>query len=394
MRFLAPLDDDDYRALRRRAIFECCKWDPQVGDTETIARFPLVISSSTWEVLAHMAESLDRETRAMETALTERPDLMRALALPRGVRAALAPTRGVLRRRRADALTPGVARVSRYDFHPVRGGFALSEVNSDVPGGYVEASGISALMSEATGLKMVGDPAGALVDAFARAVDGGPIALAHATAYVDDAQQMEFLSRRFAEQGIEARACAPDRVDDDARALFRFFPAEWLLNLSDRPRAERWFRGGRAVSNPGQAILVQSKRLPLVFDALDVEVPTWRRLLPETRSPRALTRAERASGEWVTKPALGRVGEGIAVAGVVEERLRARIERASRRAPAHFVVQRRFDSLPVDSATGPLHVCIGVYTVDGRASGAYGRVSPRALIDHLAVDVAVLLEAS
>jgi hypothetical protein len=37
--------------------------------------------------------------------------------------------------------------------------------------------------------------------------------------------------------------------------------------------------------------------------------------------------------------------------------------------------------------------CLGVYTVNGKAVGIYGRYSPRPLIDYAAVDVAVLISA-
>jgi hypothetical protein len=36
-------------------------------------------------------------------------------------------------------------------------------------------------------------------------------------------------------------------------------------------------------------------------------------------------------------------------------------------------------------------VTIGVYTVDGRAAGAYARICDKALINHEAQDIAVLI---
>jgi hypothetical protein len=41
---------------------------------------------------------------------------------------------------------------------------------------------------------------------------------------------------------------------------------------------------------------------------------------------------------------------------------------------------------------GARHCCLGVYTIDGRAAGIYGRMAPRPLIDDRAEDVAVLVE--
>jgi hypothetical protein len=42
--------------------------------------------------------------------------------------------------------TPAAARVLRFDFHWTDQGWKISEVNSDVPGGYCEASDLPRLM--------------------------------------------------------------------------------------------------------------------------------------------------------------------------------------------------------------------------------------------------------
>jgi hypothetical protein len=61
-------------------------------------------------------------------------------------------------------------------------------------------------------------------------------------------------------------------------------------------------------------------------------------------------------------------------------------------APDKWIAQRRFDSVPISTPVGPRHVCIGVYTVNGRAAGAYARLAERPLIDFAAADVALLIE--
>jgi hypothetical protein len=60
--------------------------------------------------------------------------------------------------------------------------------------------------------------------------------------------------------------------------------------------------------------------------------------------------------------------------------------------PSNWIAQRRFESVPVSTPAGPAHVCVGVYTVNGRAAGAYTRLSKKPLIDFSATDVALLLE--
>ena len=158
---------------------------------------------------------------------------------------------------------------------------------------------------------------------------GSRIALIHATAYTDDAQVMRYLARRLEECGARPVLASPAhlRWRDGAAstetlwdrgpldALVRFFPAEWLTELPSSCGWPLWFAGAATpLSNPATAILTQSKRFPLVWDALATPLPTWRRLLPETRDPRAVR--ETPGDPWVLKPALGRIGEDIALPGV------------------------------------------------------------------------------
>jgi glutathionylspermidine synthase len=395
---LPPLDDAAFEAVRRRAIFECCKWDPQVGDAPSLAPFPLVLEPRTWRELAAAAEALARETHAAETELLRRPELHGRLGLPPRVRRRLAevPRLGA---------TAGAARVLRFDFHPTADGWRVSEVNSDVPGGFIEAAGIARLVAgHYPGFGPPGDPARALADAVARAAaPGALVCLVHATAYTDDRQVMAYLAKGLEARGYRTCLASPAHLRwEDGRArvacdwlrapvdlLLRFFPSEWL---PETPAACGWpafFRGGRTpVGNPAHAILTQSKRLPLLWKELGTPFDAWRALLPDTRSPRD---AQPPNGEWILKPALGRVGEAIGLAGVAEPKALRACVRGARWRPGHWIAQRRFESVPVGTATGAFHACVGVFTIDGRAAGAYGRVAPRPLIDWRAQDAAVLV---
>ena len=175
--------------------------------------------------------------------------------------------------------------------------------------------------------------------------------------------------------------------------LLRFFPAEWMPNLPGRCGWRNHFRGSRTpASNPGTAVLSQSKRFPLVWDELRTPLPTWRALLPETRDPRDV--AGRPDDSWVLKPALGRVGEGIGLAGATSEKGWREIRRGVRWRPGGWIAQRRFAVRPVDAPGGAVRPCLGVYVVDGRATGIYGRASNGLRIDAYARDLAVLLPAS
>ena len=141
--------------------------------------------------------------------------------------------------------------------------------------------------------------------------------------------------------------------------------------------------------NPAAALLTQSKRFPLVWDRLATALPMWRRLLPATRDPRHAD--WRRDDLWVLKPALGRVGDSIGIRGVTATKEWASIARGARWFPRHWVAQRRFEATPLPTPDGPGYPCFGVYTVDGRAAGIYGRIAGVPLVNHLSRDVAVLV---
>jgi len=388
----------DFAQLRRRTIFECGKWDPQYEDGCVLAEFALAISRDTWSELGQLAEQLACEALGAERELLARPDLHGRLALPRAIRRAL---------RETPELGPcaEVARVLRFDFHWTSEGWRISEVNNDVPGGYIEASGLGGLAAELLGLELAGDPTAALADSLARATaESGVIGLVHASAYTDDRQVMLHLARALETRARRTCLCDPTQViwrDGRASArtdwyegplevLARFYPAEWLPNTPASTRWQHFFRGSRTpISNPGAALLVQSKRFPLTWDKLETPLATWRALLPETRSPREI--AWRDDPRWIVKPALGRVGDGVGMREAVEPREWRAISRSAHWFPSHWITQRRFETLPIEHDGAALFPCLGVYVIDGRRAGIYGRIARRALIDSRAQDVAVLV---
>ena len=395
----APLGAASFADVRRRMVFEHFKWDPQVEDVPVLAPFPLLITAATWEHLAALAEALAAETVAAERELTDRPDLIGQLTLPGPIVRAL---RGGAGRSVVDS-----PRVMRFDFHLANDGWKVSEVNSDVPGGFIEASAFTRLIARETSIpcRPAGDPARELGCAVAGIVPAGAtVGLIHATAYTDDRQVMMYLARELEAVGLRPCLISPAQLRWDAgrvriaseffegetSALLRFFPAEWLPNLR---RACDWRMllggGGLPQINPATSLLTQSKRFPLVWDRMTTRLPTWRRLLPETRDPRQAD--WRRDDDWMLKPALGRVGEAIGLAGVTPAREWDKIRRSARWFPRHWVAQRRFHAVPVPAPGGPVFPCLGVYTVGGRAAGIYGRAAAAPLVNHLSRDVAVLV---
>lgn len=388
----AALSVEHMTALRQRMIFECCKWDHQVGDVAALADFALQISPACWAELSTAAERLYRETIAVENEIAADATLLRTLELPRALTSALS------RHASTAAQAAETLRVMRFDFHPTAEGWRISEVNSDVPGGYIEAAGFAARMAVPfSPCAPSADPVARLAQALrARCGDAPRGALAHATAYVDDRQVMLYLQKEFRRHGIEASLASPadiawhgDRATLGGATLdflFRFFPAEWLPNL----RGGDWrnyFRPTATLQiNPGLAAISQSKRFPLAWPRLRRRPETWSALLPETIAWR-----DGLDETWVCKPAFGRVGDGIGLHGATTDREWKEIRRSRAGHPQDWIAQKRFVALPCATPAGPAFPCLGVYVIDGRAAGIYGRIARRALIDHHAQDVAVLV---
>ena len=391
------LTHDEFAGIRRRMMLEFCKWDPQVEDVSTLCPYPLLLTEQAWQQLKDWSEMLAEETLAAEAELLTRPDLLKQLGLPRAVFQLV--SRKDLPRQADSSL-----RIMRFDFHWTTEGWRISEVNSDVPGGFIEASAFTQLMQKAVpGTTTPGDPAGAYAAAIAQ--NGVRMAgLVHATAYSDDRQVMIYLSRRLQQLGVDSRLVSPNDVSwpsggallkcgaerIPAEAIVRFYPGEWLPNLGRRAGWSNFFGHlGVHLSNSGTALVSQSKRMPIVWDKLSTQMNTWRTLLPETRDPRQA--AWRTDDRWVLKPALGRVGESIGLHGVTSERDWRSIRRNAAWWPSRWIVQRRFELIGLQSPVRTVFPVIGVYTIGRTVAGIYARLAPRPLIDHLAQDAAVLI---
>jgi glutathionylspermidine synthase len=395
------LDSPKFEKIRRAMVLDHCKWDPQVGDVGTLAPFPLILRESTWRRLARSAEALAAEMSAAEAELIDRPELHRILGLPRSVRRVLASAR-------REGLTPGIARVIRFDFHPTTEGWRISEANSDVPGGFTEASSFARMMAahSPAALRIAGDPATRWAEALAHGVRSeASVALLVAPGYMEDQQVVQFLARQLRDRGLRPRICNPGQLRwRDGRAYFeteasrlpidaivRFYQGEWLAGLPARCGWPPLFCGGATpVCNPGSALLGESKRFPLVWRHLTTRLPTWRSLLPETRDPREVNWAH--DDTWLLKAAYCNNGDEVVIRHSLPPMQWRKAARRVRWNPGGWVAQWRFEGISIPTPLGPMQPCIGVYTVDGRAAGIYGRLTGAAVIDYSAIDVAVLVE--
>ena len=386
-----PLPAADFARIRRRLVLDHFKWDPQVGDVPTLARFPLVLQAAVVRGLFELAETLAAETAAAEAELLTRPDLTRRLGLPRAVWRArftvrpaypgrrpcdpvrlppdggrLVDLRGQLRRAR---------RVRRIVLLPPVDGRTLSR------------------------LPAVGDPAAAPGRSDPRpAWRAGPGRPACGPRLPGGPTGCRLPCRRIRRRGWATALGHPGQVTWEGGLARLGGPSRWgrplLPGRMAGPAAGRdrvavlLPRRADAGVQPGLAVIGESKRFPVAWDELTTPLPTWRASAPRDPRPAGGPLAARTglalegrSPTTATRSMTGR-GPGRRPGG----------ERPGRPGcpPAGGRSSARFDPLPVATPDGIMFPCLGVYTVDGRAAGIYGRLSSRPLVDYAAVDVAVL----
>lgn len=392
------LSRKDWAAYRRQVLLDCRDCGVPPSEYFTLARFPLLMEPRTWRNLSQMAEKLTREILAAEAELIRRPDLHAALGIPASMRAALSQGRRKPPPR-------GAVRVMRFDFHFTPQGWRITEVNADVVGGFIEGAGMTDLMAAyVPRYATPGNPARAYAQAAREAAGKGTSIVFVRNALFARYRGIKALAREMRRHGLRPVMRKPGQLNwskglarnaGSRRAgqpglLIRFVNTDWLPRLHRRSQWTPWFAGGKTpMSNPGTSVLIQSKRLPLIWSKLCSPMPTWRALLPETRCPHELDAA--ALKDWVLKPVLGRVGVGLAMPGITEDAKHKKILRQARRDPTGWAAQRLFQSVPVPTPQGLRHICLGIFTIAGRAAGAYARMTAKPLVDGYAEEVAVLV---
>ena len=401
---LVPIPKDKYEEYRLTLMFDCYKWDPQFLDNNTVAKYALVLTQQEHEELKILTEKLDKETQDAEMFLNQHLELAKPLALPRKMKKEV---------RLMQNYNPEKhIRLMRYDFHPtIDERWAVSEVNSDVPGGFAEGS----LMPQAaidvldeTGdrkylYKNFGDN---LVAAIQKKVpSGGRIMLVHCTSYSDDRQVMQFLGDRLEGLGFQIIYAAADHLrfkdkkaisildgnEGEVDAILRFSPLEWVSDMKPK-HWEGYFDTTTCSCNHPIAIFAQTKRFPFVWDVLEengISMTTWRELLPETLN----VKDAKGKEGYIYKPVYGRVGEMISIREACQADEYKQIMMEVKMCSKNYLAQKKFISKALEGENGEyFHVCVGSYTVDGNHAGYYARISQTPRIDSNAADIPVLIE--
>lgn len=398
---LVPIPENEYDNYRVNAIFDCYKWDPQFLDNNTLAKYILVITEQEYGELKVFTEKLSKETIDAENFLNQNLHLTKPLHLSKALNKEL--------QNMANYNMDEHVRLMRFDFHPtMESAWAISEVNSDVPGGFAEASLLPQL---AMGLfpqkKYFCDNFGNIfLDAITSKIAmNACIMLVHCTCYSDDRQVMQFLGDELEKRGYVVLYGDSDHVKFENNkamsmlsgnkrpidAIIRFTPLEWIKDIKSN-FWKGYFTAETVSCNHPIAIFTQTKRFPLIWDSLEangIDLSTWRELLPETIE---VKRNQNMQG-YIYKPAHGRVGEDVSIVESCVDGEYEKILKNVKKNPKNYIVQKKFDSKPLVGSEGELfHACIGAYSVEGEFAGLYARISKTPRIDSYAADIPVLVE--
>ena len=398
---LVSIPKDKFDNYRLDLIFDCYKWDPQFLDNNTVARYALVLTEEEHEELKMLTEKIDKETINAEEVMNKNLKFAKPLALPKKVHKYL--------KRMSNYDKEKHIRLMRYDFHPVIDGkWAVSEVNSDVPGGFAEGSFMPKKAIEVIGNDKYTsiDFSECFVNSITKKIPkNGRIMMVHCTSYSDDRQVMQFIGDKLESLGYEIIYGAGDHLkfknkeaisilngnEGKIDGIIRFTPLEWLKDM----RTKNWdgyFDTITPSCNHPVAIFAQTKRFPLIWNSLEklgVDLTTWRELLPDTIEVKDVKNKE----GYIFKPACGRVGEKISIKEACRDNEYNDILKDVRKHPKKYLAQKRFESRPIKADDGKeFHVCLGSYTIDGMHGGYYARISSLPRIDSNAADIPVLIE--
>jgi hypothetical protein len=394
VRLAQPLDRPALSEIERQLHLRFQKWDTQVGDISVLCEHALVLPASEWKYLCESAEALATEIEQMEALALGTPGHLAEIGVPRAIRKIL--------ERGAGRPAPTAARNMRFDFHPTATGWSVSEVNTDVPGGWREGTTLPHLYRPfCSGLDCAESPLAAWGDSIA-SLKPHHVALLSAPGYLEDQQVLrtfrgELESRQIPSTLIQTPAaldwsrsggCRLAGAGTEVSAVVRFYQLEWLCAL---PASTGWreLLTSPITLNPTVSAISESKRFPLLIRDAGT-CPAMRALLPECRDPREIGTGEWA--DWVLKACYSNTGEQVLIVGNLGCEARQRAIREAQGHPFQWVAQRRFVTTVLESCRGPLFPCVGVFVVGGRAAGAYVRLSSHQVTDGAALEAPLLID--
>ncbi len=397
MRTIAwDISPEEFRRVLRTLRFRYFKWDAFTCGALRLLPESIVLSAEEHRTVVETAERLAAALRRLERTVRSRPELLARLGIPSAV-AELIQAEG-----------ESDLQLARYDFFPtVDGGWAVSEFNEDVPGGFNEAVAAAEVLGPFHDGFHLGNEFAA---AFRRALPAdGTVALMYATGYSEDLQHMLVLESLLRDRVQKTVFCAPAHLEmrrsrpivggEPISAVVRFYPGEWFRYLSNC-RTWRRVLPELPVMNPFGRLISQSKRVFALWNEPAL-VPDGDRALFASVTPHTEYFGERhvkplraEPAAWVLKESFGRMGDSVTMGSLVPAREWEEAIGHARKQPDRFVVQRCFRAARLDFAAGLLFPAIGVYLINGRFAGYYSRVATLPFLTHQASYVPTVVEAA
>jgi hypothetical protein len=218
------------------------------------------------------------------------------------------------------------------------------------------------------------------------------------------------IERRLRSAGIRAVRSSPSALhlrgddlclrDEPVRALYRYFPTEWMTGFPNVAPIVRAVASGRVRTISSFAHVFCQSKLSLArtwkraTSSSEEEQRAVRAWLPETHEIADVARDELISRRagWVIKRALGRVGDEVFVGALAgdEQWVRLVDEVRARTASGEcWIAQRFVEQHSVPTPWGARFVTLGAYVLDGRFVGYFARLTPVSHVSHDALCVPV-----
>jgi glutathionylspermidine synthase len=390
-----PLAVQDLRSIERSLNLRHGKWDTRVGGRSVLSSEPLLIPADEWNWLCSQAETAAQELFAVEPELASDKNLLKLIGVPRNLWDLI----------KADDFGNRL-RTLRFDFHPTGTGWVMSEVNSDVPGGFGEASFLPDLYKRyVEEVSLTTAPLSIWGDALQSELGYGTVALLYAPGFLEDEQVIRVMEHALRSRGFESHLIqspsalewhqdfASLRIDNRIRidAVIRFYQVEWISQLPSRAGWKNLLKSGSRtrVMNPTISAISESKRLALCLKHLTTRSETFGALSPECREPCGIEGSPKE--DWVLKATYSNTGDEVHLGGEMSFEDWSRLLRRAKRDPHGWVAQRRFETLTLESAVGPVKPCVGVFVIAGRAAGAYVRLSRTQVTNAYALEAPLFI---
>jgi glutathionylspermidine synthase len=375
---------------------EYLMWSAYVAGEPKPLAVPIPWSREDWSQVASISERFAALIRRTVDLCLDHPEIVGYWDFPPGLERMIAADRRRARRE-LDLL-------ARFDVFRTPEGWKLSEFNTDVPGGIHEAAGLNDLVA---GDRAEFSVVTALTDLTCRDRVRPRVGLLYASGFGEDLEQCQFLRMHWNRRGIPTTLASPSNLkydgarltlfDEPVDVLYRFFPAEWLDGMPELDGLIGAVADGAVrMVNPFAQLVAQSKKIMAFwYERADLLTASERELVrrhvpPTERFQEARLEDYVARRESiVVKRGFGRVGEQVLFGAFCsDDEWRDELEWPLSE-PGEWIVQDRFDVLPVRLEGEVLYPCYGAYVVGPRFGGLYTRAAREPFIAADAFTAAV-----